>query len=1408
MKGSLVRKRSHSCKSSLAHWGFCLLLAMPICVVASQTRVANAQGDWDVKRSPFDRRVVARYKAILRRNPSDTSALRKLTQLYKRYRTISLLLREYEKALKKAPKRIDLAIVLGHLQAKQRKFAAAEQTYQTALTIDSKNLVALIALGDLFKKNNKPVLARKYYDRAIPLAVSAKQKKLLLREVAEFALAADDIVGAKGYFERYIALAPKDLRARMALADALTRHKRYPDAIKTLKETSSLVGKDVTRSVEIASRLGVIHEAKGDDAAAIKEYRRAISLAGKNQYLQREMTNRLIEVYRRRRELPALITKLEKRWANQNKRGHFEWDTLARLYDETGDQERAMQAYQTATNKAPYELATRRQLIALLDNAGRESEALTQYEKLVKIAPGEPRFQLQLAKRYKERGSEKKALAVLQKLSKRFPNDAGVQTNTAELYTRWGRHELALKSYTRLTRIEPKEPSHWVNLGEHYYIHGNQSKAIATWKRLLHTRSAAAYGRLAQTYAEHDMLKRANAMYAKSIAMQPKKTDWYIGRARVLARLQKWPEAITDWKQVFELTKNNPSTRGINRESQRRIVGLLLRTGTGPLRRQMAKWQTQFGKNPPDLDAGYFLVEAHLRQRSFPQARTILERILSINPSDIGSVEQLVKVYRSQRQYDKAVALLQGLIQKLGPKDPGSKRHYYTQIAEIKTEANQHEDALRFAHKALETGPQDATGYRQLGQRYEAMQRHKQAIEAYEKAIALNPRSLDIYFTLARLYKGKETKKAARLYHEVLKRARDEDMLHRAGREAINLEEISQTLDQLERVLAPLAFRFPHKVAYRKILVELYERHVPAIVARKNNGNAAQSKKAEKELAKISNNALKPLLEALNDKQDPSQQRIAVFVLGHLHHRGAAVPLVRFGKRSLQTKTRNPTQIGTQLNRDVRIHAIVAAGRLGEPKIIPELATLSKHRSIAVRQASVFALGLTKSALAIPSLLSHLSDSDQNVQTLACLGLAQIGEQRVSTVMAKVALDTSRHENTRSACTFGLGLLKAESATPQLALALEQGSNNVQKLAAWSLGMVGDKRMVPKLVQTVFRPHKEVRKAAVWALGQLTEPALNTLKTSNKLRAPRRRAGLDNLLREYPTHNGTFNAAAAVAQLPGPLPRTKLDAGLIVDYEKEITASILGALGRHRDVMLNILGDLNNANRPNNSNTSNNRANTISLGPITKHSQQTSQTKPVNAAIHRIATEISPHILKLTSHTDPEIRSLSVVVAARLPVRQVDEVLARSLKDTKLSVRLAAIGATAERLALSRRPVSELQTTLEAKRKARDWRERRAAVRALGTLRDIGRDEPVLEALADPNGWVREQAAIALGQLGKATSVPGLLKTTYDRSEAVQLAAVRSLVQIADPRAVSRLKQIKKHHRSAKIRAAAAQGTK
>jgi tetratricopeptide (TPR) repeat protein len=1363
-----------------------LLLAGTLLAALPSPRTALAQDDWSVKRDPFDKRIIARYKGILAKNPNDGSALRKLIALYRRHRSLDKLIGEYESAAAKK-NTFARAMVLGHLYLERGDETAALEQYETAAKLEPDDSGVHLARGELYRRSGRNAEARTAYDQALELTKKDKKgKQAILRALADLSLGEDDIAAAKKYFDEYIALDPKNAQLRIELADALSQHKLYKQAIEALAEAEKRLKSDPATRVDVIARIGAVYEQMDKDDAAIEEYRRAMKLMQRSYHLRRELTERIVEIHRRRQDLPNLITRYEKQWKPAS-RDHLEWDVLARLYEEIGNQEKAIEAFRKAVKKAPYELDTQRRLISLLENSGREDEALKQYEAVIKVAPGEPRFQLELAERYWNRGKAKQAFALLKKVEKRFPFDAGVQIALADLYSQWGKEKQALEVYVRLTKIEPSEVEHLVTLGEQYFQRGEKDKAIATWKRIAAQKTAAGFARLGDVFAEHDMLPDAEKMYTRAVKAEPKNPARYRGRARVYERLKDHQRAIDDWYKALELTGDKASDRPARREARKRIVALHhTRRGSASLTSAMNKWEAEFRADPPNLESGYFLVEAYLKRRtqgSGKQARKVLERILEIQADDKEAMHLLVDVYRDEQEYELAI----GLLERLAEISPGREREFYGEIAELKTLLRKDDEAILYSKKALEKSPNDPAAHEQLAKTYEKMQKDDKAIESYKKTLELDPRNFRVHFRLATLYlrRGKKVE-AAELYRAVLRKATDEQVLQRAGRKAIDLDEYMGTLGELERIVAPLAFTFSHKKIYRAILVELYDRYVPRLVDETRSNDDAVAKAAREELARLGQHGLKPLLEALSDEEAPQQQRIAVSVLGHIGNKGAAMPLVRLASgsaRSSQPDARG-LRIGTlrpTVDMGVRVEALIAAGRLGDERVIPSLIKLMSHREISMRQAATFALGMSGGKDAAKPLLDSLDSNAPTVQMLGCFGLANIRATKHRKAIEAIVTDRRANQRARAACAFALGYLGDDASVTPLLATLDDGNETVQRVAAWSLGRIADKRALSGLMKAYFNKGEDVREAVAWAIPRVA--------------AGKRDTGPVHALGDFPTRTNKYDGDAAIAAMVGPLEPPALSAQLIVGYEDDITRGIRAAIGdKHTNRILRALADLDS------------RAGGLALGPLTRGLDQADAAtrRKVNASLERIGAAVFADVDKLArEHRDPEVRMGAVAVIAKIGTDAAIPVLRAGLSDGKGRVRIAAMAAAAKFVRLHGRGQSALAEAIAELLSADNWEERQAAAEQLGAFGEHAATQPLVAALADRVGFVRQRAAQSLGALDRDDAVDALIAATRDELAGVRLAAVRALVAIGGPKARARLSEIVKTESDDDVKAAA-----
>ena len=1325
-------------------------MAIALAAIPAAPALAQPAGDWGVKRDPFNPTDIARYKAILRGNPHDAGALAKLLELYRRYRTLDLLKDEYGKQADKDD--VSAMIVLARLHKATGDDARALDLFQRAVAKKDDDAQTWLLIGELDKGASKIKDARAAYDKALAHAPARDMKKKALRALADLALATGDNDGANTYFQKFLELDPGNAQLWIERGDAMLAAGKRDLALESYTAAEKLLGADPAKRVEVVARRGQALEGLGKDDEAVTEYRRAIKLAPKGYYLEVELTGRVIDIYRRKQALAQLLAQYEKEWP-EAARGHFEWDTLGKLYEETGAQDQAISALKRAVAKAPWELESQRRLIQLLENSGRDDEALVAYEAVVRAAPGEARFQLDLAERYWRRGQEKKALDALVHLEARFPQDAGVLAAIADMYTRWGKEDLAITEYERLAKLEPDDPSHLVTLGEQYWTKGDKGRAFVTWRRLVASGKASGFAKLAEVMAEHNQPGDARVSFDKAVALDPKNPEIYKARAGFLEAQKQHSDALADWEKVLELVGTKPTDRMARRDARRRYVAVVTKVGGARENAKKLDWEAK--ARAGDLEAGYLLVDYYTKRPQRDQPQKALEDLHKKVPDDQDLMLDLVKAYKDQRKFQLAVDTLQELL-KIAP---SREREIYSLISGIKTEERKDGEAEEWMKKALAKSPNDPAAYEHLAENYVAMQRFADAIAAYEKTIQLDPNSSKAHFALAQLYvQNNQPRKAAELYRKVLRTSNDEETVGRAGRQAIDLEEMTETLGELEKVLSPLSFMMAHKPIYRRVLVELYLRYVPRLVEREKHGTDEVRKAARAELSRISGHGLQPLLEALRDEKELGQQRVAVAVLGHLGNRGAAEPLVHMARQEPPKDARRLGTFQENLDRDVRVDALVAAGRLGDPAVIGDVLPLMEHGEGAMREAAIFALGRSGDKRAALPLLKVLDDRRQSEQVLACLGLAQIDDPRIGPALLKAVADTRRHDGVRAACAYAIGARRIAAGLPTLLGAITDNRGETQRLAAWALGQLGDPRALGPLIRAYFARTGRSDAELVWAIGRTSGAGLPAAQL----------AGLG----EFPLRAGKYNLDEAIARLPGELPRPSATGRLVVDHADDIARGLLDALAEHRDVVVAALQDLDEAPAQ------------LSLGALAPASAGDAK---LEAAFATIAAAIEPAVTAQLTSDDAKVRALAVSVLAKLDggkVHGADAAITRALGDPTDQVRSAAMNAIAV-LATRRGTVPPALVGALVKALASPgWGDRRGAALALGRLGEQGDPGALVKAAGDGSSFVREAVAQALA--GTPPALDALLALSRDDVAQVRAAAARSLGTLKDDRARKR----------------------
>jgi tetratricopeptide (TPR) repeat protein/HEAT repeat protein len=1323
-------------------------LLLLLCGLVATAAVARAD-DWSVTRSPFDPRLVDRYKAMLRHDPDDAFAWKRLTSLYKSYRSLGELERELEARAGKSHEFADLELY-GHLARERGDHAAAATRYRAALAAKPDDPRGAVALADELHATKQDAEAKQLYEGAVA-KLDPKLRRAVYRKLADIALDGSDVDAAKRAFEKLIALDPNDVDVRRELAEALAAKKRAPEALAAYREIAPRLASRPEKAAEAWRRIGELSEEAGDDVAALEAYRKGFAMLPRTNYLRRDLIDKIIALYGKKDDLRSLITIEEK--TPPSARGFAEWETLARLYDQVGDAVGAIAAYKKALAADRHALDARKRLIAILERAGRDAEAIEEYQRLCAEAPGDSRYQLELAERYARGGAagRKKAVDLLNRLSSRFPRDPSVHGALAELYTRWGDSERAQREHETLARLEPDDETHLVDLGEIYWQRGKRKQALDTWQKLeSHAKDrATGMARLAEVLGDHEMAGNAVELYEKALKLSPKDLALKRGLANALERVHRVGEAEQRWVEIYDQARD-PKARSLRLEARARLIALAHKEGrlSPKLRDYVRLWEGP----PPDDDWGLVVADAYLKLGRTESAAETLGTIARRATTVDGKVEAeigLAQVYKSKRKLKEAIAALE----RAAELAPSRAKELYSQIAELSLSLYRDEEALAYANKAVALAPGDAQAEVRLAEIHERQEDDAGAIDAYKKALALDPRLYKVDFALARLYlrRGQPTE-AARLYRDVVQHAPEEELVLDAARRAIDLEEYLGTLGDLQRTLTPLAYLHGSKPVYRRLLIELYDRYGTPLAALARRGDA----EAQKELHRLGEHGLKPLTEALVDGE-PSEQRVAAGLLGELGNPSAAPSLLRLATRTADAS------LGLQApDVDLRVEAAFAAARLADPGSFAELQKLTGEREKQLRIAGLDGLGRMKDKRATALLAKGLSDGSSDVQAMSCIGLARSGaDAHALASLRALASDASRPDYVRAAAAIALGANGDAASVEALSAMLRQGSDDPQRAAAWALGAIGDRRAEPVLLRAVFVQRDEVRRVAVEALDHLANngPAARASFEGRR----------DGTLGPATEWGPILDVAALVRRMARPTGARAANlpfAGESGQFATAAAAALDDALSRHRDLQLRALADLDGRTRG------------ITLGPLApREPASDADRRAWDRVLDEIAAKIEPTLVVLTRTGDPLVSSRAVALLGHLPTPGAAAARLAALDEKSIGVRLAALSALA---------VSDEAPRAAQLLSASDWRERCAAADATGRLAPAASLAALGHLLDDPNGFVREHAARALGHAG-APAVPLLAAHLRDEAPDVRRAIADSLVASASPAAAGPL---------------------
>jgi tetratricopeptide (TPR) repeat protein/HEAT repeat protein len=1249
--------------------------------------------------------LIERYTRIVLSQPGAAFPLQRLAQLYReRDGSLKALATDLQsRPVKTAAEQYAVTIALAGVAKLEGRLDDAIGTYQKAIALAPSDPAALLALAHAYEDRGDLRAASARYEQALALESAPSDRELTTRTLMKLALDSKDWDAAKNWHAQLIKAQPSSLFVRGELARELMTRGEYALAETELLDLVNASQGDNRALAPALKDLAKAEAMQHKNVEALARLKRALSVAGAEAGVRGEIYQAMTELYRSEQRLPEWVKVLE----DEHPSDFLRLALLGSLYEETGDQPKALETYKRALAINPRQIDLRLKMIRLLQSQGELDQAIAEYDGLIRSAPNNPQFVFEECEALLQRGDRARALKLLTALEARVGTDDDVLSRVADFYQRIGESERSLKVLTRLATGDVSDPSHLVDLGDRYFQDGNTPLALATWKKILVLVQprGRALSILGDVYLEHDMT--ADALAALREAMSLDREDVSVKKqlAGALERARSYREAGDTWAELAAKAKAS-GDKALAREARSHIVALW---GLGrALEGHVAPLSAAFNGAPPDVDAGRTLAEVQLHLRRFADAEATLRRLLELAPGDADSYLALERVLVSEGKIEQAIAALEKLV----VVEPKRARETYQRMAQYAQQIYKDKDAIRYAQLAVAQNPDDADGHYRLGKMYG--QDTESAIREFRAAIQKNDRLYAAYFDLTDLLLSRgETDEADRLFRRVVRGAPDEELITRAARLSIQINLEKGTLESFEQELLPLAIGNPQRPIYRRLLVEAYGDLTFGLVQRVKRDSGKDSDEARAALARIGARAVKPLLDALADA-DPSQQRIAIDVLGFVRNKNAGSALFAFAIGNADTA--------------LRVRAMVACGALRDSALLPKYqALLAREEDAAsdgVAVAAIWGLARMEDKRALPLLRAMVRRGSPQARAIAVLGVGAQRDRAGGAAVADLAKESGAGNAARAAAAYVLGEIGGEGDRATL-LALAEGTDPLSR----EMALLALARMPPSHDTPSERATIAAMADAVFAAGDPESPRAQAAAEAV------RRAGCAALVMMNKRPATAIDPLAAVEDsvdvealiarlVPASLPAEDRLAALV---------AFSGAIKQAASVALTTSGD---------------RARAVFDAVEVDGTLLPFVTSDASAAAHEtargIASELEPKLIAFAGdQTNPAVRARVTLLLARSASPAATAAVIRSLGDPDESVQRTALSA------IDKPDPNAVAAVARVLATHKSWAMRELAVQAMGRLGAAGARAAAADSLraaatTDAYALVREAALVAL----------------------------------------------------------------
>lgn len=461
---------------------------------------------------------------------------------------------------------------------------------------------------------------------------------------------------------------------------------------------------------------------------------------------------------------------------------------------------------------------------------------------------------------------------------------------------------------------------------------------------------------------------------------------------------------------------------------------------------------------------------------------------------------------------------------------------------------------------------------------------------------------------------------------------------------------------------------------------------------------------------------------------------------------------------------------------------VLVAARPGRGEIDGLIELLRHEDNAGLRNATAEVL-VRLGKRAVPALLDHLQDCDQDLRKLVVDTLAAIGER--SAVPALLQTLDDPDVNVAAAAAEALGAIGDRTAVPALLQALDRQQHDFFRFNALSaLGRIAAPGPLPPVVAQLAR-HDMLRLAAYECLGKIgaDTAAADLLLEGLQSGLPSLRFVALRSLAAVLQHLEPLFRQAVIDQLKGLLEQGLLETltQAIASGKPDLAEAVMALLEALTDprclpLLMQVIVDERLSLRAMEALQS---IGTAAIAPSIARYAMADETEraaicSLLGRLGQLQPDVEQTIGQALSDEAPLVRRAAAAAAGLLPSAALLSAVTGLLEDDEPAVRDAALQTLRARGGSHSELVREIAGQMISSGLPEH---RRAAVLLCAASGDC---EQLTLLMKDEHAAVRESAVRAVGRLALATSCPSLVMALVDEAEEVRIAAAESLSGCCD----------------------------